>query len=77
MSVMFLRCICNERVGTITDAEGNIASAKYIDIHDTNLWPIVAKYENNQWIFQDENAPVNQSIQTTLWKYSNDIDCLD
>ena len=77
VSVMLLGCICNERVGTITDVEGNITSAKYIDILDTLLWPIVAKYENNQWIFQDDNAPVNQSVQTTLWKYSNDVNCLD
>ena len=74
---MFLGCICNEGVGTLTDVEGNITSAKYIDILDNNLWPVVAKYENNQLIFQDVNAPVNQSVQTTLWKYSNDVDFLD
>jgi hypothetical protein len=74
---MFLGCICNEGVGTLTDVEGNITSAKCIDILDNNLWPVVAKYENNQLIFQDVNAPVNQSVQTTLWKYSNDVDFLD
>ena len=47
VSVMFLGCICNEGVGTLTDVEGNITSPKYIDILDNNLWPVVAKYENN------------------------------
>jgi hypothetical protein len=33
----FLECICKDGVGTITDVEGNINSAKYIDILDNNL----------------------------------------
>jgi hypothetical protein len=77
VSVMFWGCICKDGVGTITDVEGNINSAKYIDILDNNLWPVVAKFENNQWIFQDDNAPVHQLVQTKLWKDNNDVDCLD
>jgi hypothetical protein len=52
VSVMFWGCICKDGVGTITDVEGNINSAKYIDILDNNLWPVVAKFENNQWILE-------------------------
>ena len=48
VSVMFWGCICKDGVGTITDVEGNITSAKYIDILDNNLWPVVAKFENNK-----------------------------
>ena len=61
----------------MTDVEGNINSAKYIDILDNNIWPVVAKFENNQWVFHDDNALVHQSIQTKLGKDINDIDCLD
>jgi hypothetical protein len=45
-----LGCICKDgvNVGTMTDVEGNINSAKYIDIFDNNIWPVVAKFENNQ-----------------------------
>ena len=32
----FLGCICKDGVGTITDVEGNINSAKCIDILDNN-----------------------------------------
>jgi hypothetical protein len=32
-----LGCICEDGVGTITDVEGNINSAKCIDILDNNL----------------------------------------
>ena len=37
VSVMFWGCICKDGVGTITDVEGNINSAKYMDILDNNL----------------------------------------
>ena len=53
----FLGCICKDGVGTITDVEGNINSAKYIDILDNNLLLVVLKLENYQWIFQDDSAP--------------------
>jgi hypothetical protein len=47
----FLGCICKDGVGTITDVEGNIYLAKYIDILDNNLLLVVLKLENYQWIF--------------------------
>jgi len=52
-----LECICKDRVGTITDVEGKINSAKCIDILDNNLWPVVAKFENYQCNFQDDSTP--------------------
>jgi hypothetical protein len=52
-----LGCICKDGVGTITDVEGNINSAKCVDILDNNLLPAVLKFENYQWIFQDDSAP--------------------
>ena len=40
-----LECICKDRVGTISDIEGNINSAKCIDMLDNNLLPVVIKFE--------------------------------
>jgi hypothetical protein len=57
----YLGCICIDGIGTITDVAGNINSAKYIDIFDNIRWPIVGKLENNQWSFQDGNAPVHRT----------------
>jgi hypothetical protein len=57
-----LGCICKDGVGTITDVEGNINSDKCVDIPDNNLLPVVLKFENYQWIFQDDSAPVHQSV---------------
>ena len=36
-----LGCICKNVVGTITDVEGNINLAKYIDILDKNLLLVI------------------------------------
>ena len=55
--LMFWGCIYKDGVGTITDVEGNINSAKYIDILDNNLLPVVLRFENYQWIFQDDSSP--------------------
>jgi hypothetical protein len=46
-----LGCICKDGVGTITDGEGNINSAKCVDILDNNILPAVLKFENYHWIF--------------------------
>jgi hypothetical protein len=51
-----LGCICKDGVGTIIYVEGNINSAKCVDILDNNLLPVVLKFENYQWIFQDDSA---------------------
>ena len=52
-----LGCICKDEVGSITEVEGNINSAKCVNILDNNRLPVVLKFENYQWIFQDDSAP--------------------
>ena len=61
MCLKYLGCICIDGIGTLTDVAGNINSAKYIDIFDHNLWPVVGKIENNQGGFQDGNAPIHRT----------------
>ena len=48
-----LGCICKDEVGSITEVEGN----KCVDILDNNRLPVILKFENYQWIFQDDSAP--------------------
>ena len=42
--------------------EGNINSAKYIDILEKkNLWPVLVWYfEGKEYLFMDDNAPVHR-----------------
>ena len=64
-------------VGTITDVEGNINSAKCVDILDNNLLPAVLKFENYQWIFQDDSSPGTPVHTDKTVENNNDVDCLD
>jgi hypothetical protein len=48
----YLSTILSVRTG-----EGNINSAKCVDIFDNNRLPVALKFENYQWIFQDDSAP--------------------
>jgi hypothetical protein len=57
----YFGCICNDRIGTITDEAGYSNSAKHIDIFDHNLWPVVGKFEYIQWSFKDGDAPVHRT----------------
>jgi hypothetical protein len=51
-----LGCICKDEFGSITEVEGTINSVKCVDILDNNRLPVVLKFENYLWIFQDDSA---------------------
>ena len=62
-------CVCYDGVGTLAAVEGNINSAKYIDILDKNLWPVVVWYfEGKEYLFMDDNAPVHRAHTVEIIK---------
>ena len=78
VSAMFWRCLSCNGIGTLTEIDGNIDSAKYISVLDEFLWPVVVKnFPNKSWIFQEDNCPVHQSITTRTWKEENNISTLN
>ena len=69
---MFWGCIRYEGEGTLDSIVGNINSQKYIQVLDTHLWPVIAKVPvGPDYIFQEDNAPVHTSRETTQWKTTN------
>ena len=73
-SVMIWGCITWHGVGTITAVEGNINAQKYQQILDDNLWPVIAQhFPNDQYIFQDDNAPVHRARSAKEFIHRNDI----
>ena len=71
---MIWGCICYDGVATLTAAEGNINSVKYIDILDENLWPVVVWYfERKEYLFMDDNAPVNRAHTVDNYKDQNEV----
>lgn len=74
VKVMFWGCITFNGVGTLVPVDGSINSAKYVEVLDDHLWPVVAKnFGNEPWIFQDDNAPCHASRFTIQWKQQNEI----
>ena len=63
--VMMWGCICYNGVGKITKVEWNIDADKYISILPDTIWPvIVRRFQGNDYLFQDDNAPVNRVRST-------------
>ena len=62
MSLTIWGCITYECVGTLTVINGNINAAKYIEIVDNFVWPVIARhFPNDNYIYQDDNTPVHRA----------------
>ena len=74
ISLMIWGCICYHGVGPLAAVEGNINSAKYIDILDKNVWPVVVWYfEGKEYLFMDDNAPVHRAHIVYNYKDQNEV----
>ena len=48
-----------------------------MNVLKTNLWPVIVRhFPNEDYLFQDDNAPVHSSKATKLWKTENELKCL-
>ena len=71
---MFWGCITYHGIGTFTEVQGNINSRKYIEVLDNQLWPVLARhFPTDDYLFQEDNAPVHTSRETKRWKTENNI----
>ena len=60
--------------GILTFVDGNMDSAKYINILDNYLWPVVLKYfPQGRWYFMDDNCPIYRSRVTEEFKRTSGI----
>ena len=67
-------CICFDSVWTLTAAEGNINSAKNIEILDKNLWPVVVwNFEGKEYLFINDNAPVHRAHTVDNYKDQSEV----
>ena len=78
ISLMIWGCICYNGVGTQTAVEGNINSARYIDILDKNLWPAVFWYfEGKEYLFKDDNSPVHRAHAVDNYKDQDEVTSME
>lgn len=62
LDLMIWGCITYNGVGTLCVVDGNINAHKYIEIIDNHLCSVVAAhFPSNDYLFQDENAPVHRA----------------
>lgn len=74
LKVMIWGCICWHGVGTLARVNGNINAEKYEEILEDNLWPVIARhFQNNSYLFQDDNAPVHRATRLAVYKVQNNV----
>lgn len=72
--VMIWGCISWHGVGTITAVNGNINAEKYQQVLNDDLWPVIVRhFSNEQYIFQDDNAPVHRARSMQDFIHRNGI----
>ena len=72
--VLIRRCIYWYGVGTLTCINGKIKSEKYKTILEDNIWPVIARhFPENQYLFQDDNAPVHRYRVLQEYKAKNNL----
>ena len=68
---------CYSGVGTLAKVDGNINAEKYIGILEDNIWPVIVRhFPNNNYIFQDDNAPVHWAHVTRQYCATNGLKCM-
>ena len=75
--VMIWGCICWNGVGTLAKVTGNISSEKYKEILEENIWPVIVRhFPDDQYFFQDDNAPVHRSRLLQGYRATNNLKCI-
>ena len=75
---MMWGCICFDSVWTLTAAEGNINSAKNIEILDKNLWPVVVwNFEGKEYLVINDNAPVHRAHTVDNYKDQSEVTSME
>ena len=74
ISLMLWARITFHGVGTITVIEGNVSSEKYVNILANNSWPVIIRhFPDNDYIFQDDNAPVHRARTVQNFRTENEL----
>ena len=74
VKVMVWGCICFNGVGTLCKVDGNINTQKYIAILEDNIWYVIARhFPRNNFLFQDDNAPVHRAAVTRQYCATNGL----
>jgi len=88
IGVMVWGCFCNNKLGPLVLIEGTLNSDRYIELLKEYLIPFLNSlneqgelipwyfFQEENYIFQDDNAPCHASCKTKSWKENNSINIL-
>jgi transposase len=76
-SVMVWGCFTKNKLGPLVRLEGRITAAIYIEMLEKNLIPFINNLENSDnYIFQEDNAPIHTAKIAKEWKENKKITSL-
>ena len=80
---MIWGCFIKNKMGPLVLIEGTLNAEKYIKLLKQHLIPFINELKNNnknnkneEFIFQEDNAPCHTAITANNWKNKNDINVL-
>ena len=72
--VLVWACFTKNKLGPIVRLEGRITAKVYIELLENYLLPFINNLENkNNYIFQEDNAPIHTAYIAKDWKKDNNI----
>ena len=62
----------------MTKVDGTINAAKYVEILDSCLWPVIAMhFPDDNYCIQDDNAPVHRARPSKTFTEENEIKTME
>lgn len=75
--VMVWACFSWDFKGAITFVEGSMDAYRYRELLNPHLQQLSDHFGGNDWIFQQDNAPIHTARSTVLWLKSKNINVMD
>ena len=70
-------CFTKNNLGPLVKLEGRITATVYVDVLENYLLPFIDSLNNQEnYIFQEDNAPIHTARVVRSWKQENDVDSL-
>ena len=74
---MIWGCFTKNNLGPLVRLERRVIVVIYVDILENNLLPFIDSLDNQEnYIFQEDNAPIHTARVIKSWKQENEVDSL-
>ena len=70
-------CFMKNKLGPLVKLEGRVTATVYIDVLENHLLPFLDDLDDQEnYLFQEDNAPIHTARVVKSWKEENDIDSI-